>query len=67
MTVWYDVKLKPAPEKDLLVFGTCGLPHIAIWSYGAHCHTEACLEGTHFTGNNIEFTHWADLPKAPHD
>ena len=65
---WINVKDCPPPEKAILVYGKCGMPHIAIFDYGNHCHTEHCYieNGHHFPGSPIEFTHWIPLPEKPH-
>lgn len=66
---WKDVKEHPAPERDILVLGNCGMPHYAVWRHEAHCHTESCglHYGTdpinHITGDDIKFSHWMDFPK----
>jgi hypothetical protein len=65
---WINCKDVPAPPRDLLVWGKCGMPHIAYWTYNSHSHTECCFEDNeHYSGDTIEFTHWAELPEAPHD
>ena len=65
MTEWFKCSNIPAPPRDLLVWGVCGMPHVANWDYGNHCHTESCIGIYHAPGNSVEFTHWAELPAPP--
>lgn len=68
MRKWISVKDRSPPNESIIVFGTCRMPHVSIFDYEEHCHTECCYEnGRHFTGESIEFTHWMPLPKPPKD
>lgn len=63
---WNKCDEFPPPHRTILVWGVCGMPHVAIWDYNVFCHTEHCYEnGSHFTGGDIRFTHWAELPNPP--
>lgn len=63
---WRSCEDFPPPERDLLVWSKCGMPHIAMWRYETHVHTECCYrDGEHFAGDDIEFTHWSELPVRP--
>lgn len=68
MTEWIRVEDQEPPKKPILVFGKCGMPHVAIYDYDEHCHTECCYEGRyHAPGSRIEFTHWKPLPEPPRE
>ena len=65
---WIKVKDQFPPRETILVWGKCGMPHVAIYKYDAYCHTEHCYEGGfHAGGSDIAFTHWMPLPKPPEE
>lgn len=62
---WLHVKENAAPKETILVLGKCGMPHVGIYDYGRHCHTECCYgNGSHFIGDNIEFDYWMPIPST---
>lgn len=63
--IWIRCEDQPAPPRDILVWGKCGIPHVGVWDYGDHCHTECCHGTYHSGGCPIEFTHWSELPVRP--
>lgn len=64
---WISVKDTAAPKEPILVLGLpCRMPHVAIYDYGEHVHTECCYDqGGHFPGSSIEFEYWMPLPTPP--
>jgi len=63
---WISVLEQAPPNKPILVWGDCDMPHVAQYDYGAHCHTEHCSElGGHSPGTDIDFKFWAPLPNPP--
>jgi hypothetical protein len=66
MNEWISVPEISAPPTDILVYGTCGSVHVGHWSGRVHKHVECCFQGGgHFEGEEIEFTHWMQLPEPP--
>ena len=63
---WIKIEDKEPPKESILVWGKCGMPHVSVYDYSEHCHTECCYSsGGHFTGEGIDFTHWMPLPEKP--